>query len=168
MSEEIKKTELPEHQDMKFEFKDIPSREEVRSILKTGKGLSGEEVHPNSRKGLRTARLIDLETIGDEVNRANKALHELILKMATGMDQAISEDRTNFFAFVTFLVDKKVLGENAMEDYYKFKAEFIDNMNKAGEYLRQKEAEIIQQKAELIAKANAEGKPEEEKKIILP
>jgi hypothetical protein len=167
MTEENKKG-LPEHSDMKFEFKDIPGREEVRSILKTGKGLSGEEVHPNSRKGLRTARLVDLETMGDEINRANKALHDLIMEMAKGMDTAISEDRTNFFAFVTFLVDRKVLGENAMEDYYKFKAEFIHNMNKAGEYLKQKEEEIEKQKAELVAKANSEGKPEETPKIILP
>jgi hypothetical protein len=153
-------------EDMKFEFKDIPSREEVKAILKTGKGVDGTPVHETSRKLLRTARLIDLETIGEEVNRANKALDDKINSMAQGVDKAISEDRTNFFAFMTYLVDRKILPEDAMEDYYKFKADFIENMNKAGEYLQQKEAEIEKQKEEMIKKAQEDGKPVPE--LILP
>lgn len=167
MSED-QKPEIQKREEVKPVFKDLPSRKEVRSILKTGKGQEGLEVHPRSRQLLRTARLADLESLGDDVNKANKALYDLLISLSKGMDEAISADRTNFFAFVSFLIEKKILGEDAMEEYYKFKADFIDNLNKAGEFLKQKEEEIEKQKAEMIAKANAEGKPVEEKKIILP
>ncbi len=159
---------MTESKKIKAVYKDIPNRKEVKSILKTGKGLSGEEVHATSRQLLRTARLIDLESFGDEVNKANKNLNDKMDQIIANTDKAISEDRTNFYAFMSFLIEKKVLPETAMEDYFKFKSEFIDAMNKSGEFLQKKEEEIKKQAAEMIAKANAEGKTVEEKKIIIP
>jgi|SRR5882724_4994911 len=128
---------------IQVKYKDIPSRAEVKSILKTGKSLDGTEVHEHSRAMLRTARLIDLESFGNEVNKANTALNTKMDQIIKNTDDAVSADRTNFYAFVSFLIEKKILNETAMADYYQFKAVFLEELNKAGEYMRKQEEELL-------------------------
>ena len=142
---------------IKFEYKDQPNRSERKAILRTGSGKDGTPVHPNSRMLLRNATLGDLEVVGDAVNAANKALNDKMDIIIKNTDSAISEDRINFFAFFTYLVEKEILGKDAMEDYQKFKVTYIETMNKAGEFMQQKEQELLKQKEELIQKAQEEA-----------
>jgi hypothetical protein len=121
----------------------MPNRSEVRSILKTGKDTKGQSVHPDSRKMLRVARLLDLQSFGDEVNKANKALDDKLDGVIKNTDMAISADRINFFAFVMWLIDKGVLKEDAMSEYQEFKVKFINDMDNAGEYLRKQEEALL-------------------------
>jgi hypothetical protein len=158
---------------MTFDFKDMPPRSEIRSILKTGKSVDGTEVHPESQKLLRVARLFDLETIGNEVNRANAALDNKINQVIANTETAISADRLNFFTFMSYLVETKVLTGQQVADYATFKSNSIKVLEESGQFMKDKEAEIHKKYEEVIREAQEKAKQAESgeqaaPKIILP
>jgi hypothetical protein len=97
MSEERKPITVP--------IKDLPTSKEIRSIIKTGKTISGETVHPDDRRNLRTAKILDLVIFGQEVDRANKALDDKMNHVIENVELAVKELNWNFLCYLSFLVD---------------------------------------------------------------
>lgn len=126
--------------DIRVPVLNMPSREEVKSILKTGKGLDGTPVHPQSREDLRKATIADLKAFGKEVNIANAALNDKLNRIIDEMDLAVKEIHWNFANLLSFLGAEGILKEGALEKFEAFKVESEKEMQKAAEFvLKQRE-----------------------------
>ena len=144
--EVVDKTEATPALDGQGEIKvpilDLPSRSEVRSILKTGKGQDGTPVHPDTQRNLRKATIADILAFGNEVNKANAALNRKMESIIDNTDLALKEVHWNFATFLSFLGSKGILDANGLADYEEFKAKAGEELEKAAEYLfKQQEAQ---------------------------
>lgn len=101
----------------------LPNREEMRSILKTGKGLDGKPVHKDDIKNLRNARLVDLHRLAAEVNKANLELKKYIDDVQQQRDFTLG-------ALLSFLAKKNIV--NVM-DYMEFCKEAVEELKKQQE-----------------------------------
>ena len=144
--EEMPKTDqAPEPGKINVPILDLPSREERRSITKTGRSLDGTLVHPDSQKNLRTATIVDLLAFGSEVNKANAALNAKIddsLKMlADETSLGFKEVHWNFATFLSFLGTLKIIPEDFLTQYEVFKQKAEEELMKATEAMIKKQEE---------------------------
>jgi hypothetical protein len=136
MPEEISKTD---HEEIKVPILDMPSREEVRKIAKTGKGLDGTPVHPDTMKHLRKATIADLIAFGAEVNKANDNLNRKMNSIIDNMDLALKEVHWNFAAFMSFLDSEDIVKPGLVTRFEEHKKKLEDELSKAAEELFKKE-----------------------------
>jgi hypothetical protein len=134
---------------------DLPNREESKSILRTGKTTEGFPVSEESRKDLRKATIMDLKAFGREVNKANAVLDKKINDVFESFDLAIRDNNWNFAVFLSFLAQQGVLKEGALEEFEKFKKGAEDEMERASDFLAEKE----KLKAETAASAPMPAEP---------
>jgi hypothetical protein len=127
--------------EIKVPVLELPNRAELRSIMKTGKGLNGFPVHPDSVKNLRKATIADLLAFGQEVNKANAALNHKLDGVIDNMDLALKEVNWNFATFLSFLGSVGILKEDSLPAFEKFKAAAEEEMVKAGEFLLKQQEE---------------------------
>ena len=137
------------HEDAKLEFgkqapeipvpaHNLPSREEMRKLIKTGKDSEGHEIHLQDMKDLRRATLGDLKAFGFEVNKANQNLKAYVDKLA-------GEHQWTFLNFIAFLIYKGILTEETVAEFTKYTEDSKKEVEGAKEFLKQKqvlEAEI--------------------------
>ncbi len=151
MTEENKQEEPVQEESPVGEIKvpvvDLPSRAEVRSILKTGKTTGGVEVHPDSRKNLRRATIGDLLNFGAEVNRANQEIVNIIKNSLDSIDLNFKEVQWNFATFLSFLCEEGYLKEGALTRFEAFK--------------KKTEEELIESSKVLLEKSEKKEEPKE-------
>jgi hypothetical protein len=115
-----------------------PSREEYRRVLKTGTDAEGHPVHPQDLKDLRKATIADLKAFGGEVNTANANLKSYVDKLA-------GEHQWTLLNLIAYLIDKKILPENADKDFAEYMATSKEtvaaDMAMAREFLAKKQQE---------------------------
>jgi len=123
---------------IKVPVQDLPSRADIRSILKSGKDAAGREVHPDSVKMLRGARIADLFAFGQEVNKANAELVRLVTKALDSIDLSFKEVHWNFATFMSFMAENGYLKEGALEAFEKFKAQAEEDLIKGTKEILEK------------------------------
>lgn len=105
-------------EEVKLQEKVLPSRDEYRKILKTGKGSDGYEAHPQDVKDLRRASLGDLKSMGNEFNIILKELKSYIDILSTNSSWALLQ-------FTDFLIEEGVLKEGASDRFDEFVAKRV-------------------------------------------
>jgi len=135
---------------------DLPSRADIRSILKSGKDTQGREVHPESVKMLRVARIADLFAFGQEVNKANNEIVRLLQNSLVHIDIDFKEVHWNFATFMSFLVESGLLKEGALEAFAEYKKKAEDELIKNSKVLLE-QAEKAKAEAEAASKTQADA-----------
>lgn len=124
---------------------DLPSREDRRAIVKTGRDTKGNEVHPDTKKHLRAATIADLVAFGAEVNKANAALNSVMLEnfkaFGTEVDLRFTEVNWNFGSFLNYLGTTGVLPADFLTKYEEFKANAEEEIKKAAAEIEKKQEE---------------------------
>jgi hypothetical protein len=141
---------------------DLPSREERRSIIQTGKGLDGTPVHPESRKNLRVAVIADLKAFGAEVNKANAALNKKVDDsfkiIADEMSLGFTEVNWNFTSFLSFLGTLGIMPSDFLTKYEEFKKKSEEELMKAAEVILKKQEEEKVKESKTQEKIDEHGK----------
>lgn len=160
MSED-KKPETPVENpigEIKVPVQDLPSRADIRQILKTGHDTKGQQVHPESVKMLRVARIADLFAFGQEVNKANAELVNVFKLNLEGIDLNFKEVHWNFATFISFLAESGYLKEGALDAFAEFKKKAEDDLIKGSKELLEKAeaAKVVTPEPELTKAAVVE------------
>jgi hypothetical protein len=137
MTEDNKNTN-EELSEIKVPILDLPSRAEVRSILKSGKGQDGTPVHPDTRKHLRKAVIADLLAFGTEVNKANSALNKKIDSVIDNTDLSLKDLNWNYATLLSFLSTKLSM-PTFISDYEAFRKQAEEDFTKAAEEIFKKQ-----------------------------
>lgn len=137
----------PEVGEIKVPVQDLPSRADIRKILKTGHDTQGRQIHPESVKMLRIARIADLFAFGNEVNKANAAVLQMVKGSLDSVDLSFKEVHWNFATFLSFLSEAGYLKEGALEAFAEFKKKAEEDLIKGSKELLEK-AEADKAKAE--------------------
>ncbi len=121
--------------DIKVPQLNLPNRDELRRLLKTGRDAEGNEAHPDDLKNLRKARMSDLVAFGLEVNKANNNLKAYI-------DAEIGKKDWILINLVGFLVENGYLPEDAPEKFSEFLANSTAEIENARKFLAEKQDEL--------------------------
>lgn len=124
-----------------------PPREEYRRLVKTGADSEGHPVHPDDLKNLRKATMADLLAFGGEVNKAN-------VNLKTYVDKISGEHQWTLLNLIAYLIDKKILPENADKDFadYMVKSkEALDaDIEMAKKFLAEKQKKDIEDNPKVL------------------
>lgn len=131
--------------EIKVPVQDLPSRADIRKILKSGTDTQGRQIHPESVKMLRIARIADLFAFGQEVNKANAELVGLVKQNLDSVDLSFKEVHWNFATFISFLAESGYLKEGALDAFAEFKKKAEEDLIRGSKQLLEKaEAEKAQ------------------------
>ena len=153
------------HEEQKLEFgkqapdipvstHNLPSRKEMRKLIKTGKDSEGHEIHPQDMKDLRRATIGDFKNFGQLVNFANQNLKKYV-------DDLVGQNQWVLLNFIAYLTEKGILPATAPEEFAKYTEDSKKEIEGAKEFLKEKkilEAEVKSVETELCKKEDVGGK----------